>query len=132
MKHVAFFGDGEHTFALTMPMIIELERKAGVGIGALYQRLMSAQFFLADLSEVIRLGLIGAGTSPADAQHMIDTYATARPVMEIAPLALDIIEARWSGEAVAVEAHQDELRQAAETGDLSAAIRAAYADAPDV
>lgn len=106
MKHVAYFGDGEKTFALTMPMIAELERKAGVGIGALYQRLMSAQFFIADLIEVIRLGLIGAGTSPADAQRLVDTYATDRPVMEIVPLALDIVEARWSGEAV-TEAQDD-------------------------
>lgn len=38
MKHTAYFGDGEKTFALTMPMTAELEREAGVGIGALYQR----------------------------------------------------------------------------------------------
>lgn len=107
MKHVAYFGDGEKTFALTMPMIAELERKAGVGIGALYQRLMSAQFFIADLIEVIRLGLIGAGTPPADAQRLVDTYATDRPIMEIVPLALDIIETRWSGEAIADEAQGD-------------------------
>lgn len=114
MKHVAFFGDGEKTFALTMPMIAELERKAGVGIGALYQRLMSAQFFIADLIEVIRLGLIGAGTSPTDAQRLVDTYATDRPVMEIVPLALDIVEARWSGEAVTDEAQDDAEQDSAD------------------
>lgn len=134
MKHVAYFGDGEKTFALTMPMIAELERKAGVGIGAFYQRLMSAQFFIADLIEIIRLGLIGAGTSPADAQRFVETYATDRPVMEIVPLALDILEARWSGEAVAQDDEPDFGEtdflddEPAVTGDLAAAIREAYAD----
>ncbi|HEV7335544.1 MAG TPA: gene transfer agent family protein [Bosea sp. (in: a-proteobacteria)] len=107
MKHVAFFGDGEKTFALTDPMAKELEQKAGIGIGALYQRLMSAHFYLADLTETIRLGLIGAGTSPADAQRLVETYATDRPVMEIVPLALDIVEARWSGTALADEGQDD-------------------------
>lgn len=115
MKHVTYFGDGEKTFALTDPMAKELEEKAGVGIGALYQRLMSAHFYLADLTEIIRLGLIGAGTSPADAQRLVDTYATGRPVMEIVPLALDIVEARWSGRAVTDES-QDYAEQ--ETADV--------------
>lgn len=123
MTHVAYFGDGEHSFALTMPMVRELEQKAGVGIGALYQRLMSAQFFMGDLVEIVRLGLIGAGMSPAKAQHLVETYAVDRPVMEITPLALDIIEARWSGKAVAAEAPQ-----ASDAADLVAAIHDAYAD----
>jgi len=103
MRHVAYFGDGEHAFALTDPMIFELERKAGVGAGLLYQRSMGGAFFLTDLIEIIRLGLIGAEMAPAEAQHLVDTYATGRPIMEIAPLALDILESRWSGKAVADE-----------------------------
>lgn len=107
MKHVAYFGNREHAFALTDPMIFELEQKAGVGSGLLYQRVMTGAFFLADLIEIIRLGLIGADMAPADAQRLIDTYATGRPIMEIAPLALDILETRWSGKAVTDEAQAD-------------------------
>ena len=120
MNHVAYFGDGEKTFALTHPMIAELEQKTGVGAGLLYQRCMSAQFYIADLIETIRLGLIGGGTSPADAQRLIDTYAIGRPVMEIVPLALDVLEAAWSG------------KPATEAEQLSADIAEAYADAADV
>ena len=108
MKHVAYFGDGEHAFALTDPMIHELSEKAGVGIGLLYQRVMSGAFYLADLVEIIRLGLIGADTAPAQAQHLVDTYATGRPIMEIAPLALDILESRWSGKALSADVPQDD------------------------
>lgn len=96
MQHTAYFGDGEKTFALTTEMILELERKTGVGIGALYSKLASAQFHFGDMIEVIRLGLIGGGTSPVEAQSLVDTYAKPRPIEETFPLALDILDARWS------------------------------------
>jgi len=107
VKHVAYFGDGEKTFALTDTMIRELEHKAGVGIGLFYQRVVAAQFFVTDLVETIRLGLIGAGMSPADAQRLVDTYATDRPLAETVPLALDILNARWGGEPITDEGQDD-------------------------
>lgn len=97
MQHTAFFGDGEKTFALTNEMILELERKTGIGIAALYARFMRQEFHFADMIEIVRTGLIGGGTSPADAQTLVDTYAKPRPVMEVFPLAFDILDARWSG-----------------------------------
>jgi hypothetical protein len=102
VKHVAYFGDGEKTFALTMPVIAELERKTGVGIGALYQRVaLTLQFHVGDVVEVIRLGLIGGGTSPAEAQNLIDTYTPEQPLIPLAMLAVDILNARWNGEPMA-------------------------------
>lgn len=100
MKHTAFFGDATYTFALTDTMIHELERKTGIGIGALYQRVIASQFHVADMVEVIRCGLIGGGTAPAKAQQLVDTYAKDRPFAETFPLALDILDARWTGEAI--------------------------------
>lgn len=148
MKHVAFFGDGEKTFALTPETILELERKTGIGIGALYGRFLHMQVHFADIIEIIRLGLIGGGMSPAEAQTLVDTYAKPRPIMEVMPLAFDILEMRWSGKVEAPEDNtvldsaaapadntQDDLRHAAATGDASAVLRAriaeAYADLPD-
>lgn len=128
MKHVAYFGDGEKTFALTMPMIAELERRTGVGIGALYQRVaLTLQFHVGDVIEIIRLGLIGGGTSPTEAQSLIDAYTPDQPLIPLAMLAVDILNARWN-EPLA-EGQDDEP---AATGDLAAAIKAAYADVPDV
>lgn len=117
MHHTAFFGDGEKTFALTTPMIFELERKTGIGIAALYARFMRQEFHFTDMIEIVRTGLIGAGTSPAEAQTLVDTYAKLRPVMEVLPLAFDILDARWNG------THED--TPAAATGDISAAINEA-------
>lgn len=93
----AFFGDKERPFTLTDPMLIELEAKTGAGIGVLFQRLMANQFHLGDLSEILRLGLIGAGTSPDQADRLVNAYAKDRPISEILPLALDVITARWLG-----------------------------------
>lgn len=97
MNHTAFFGDGEHAFALTDDMITELERIADMGIGALYLRAVNMQFKLADLVEIIRLGLIGGGTTPETAMRLTETFARNRPIDELYPLALDILDARWGG-----------------------------------
>lgn len=95
LTHTAFFGDGEHTFILTDDMIAELERIAGLGIGAIYLRAVNMQFKLADLVEIIRLSLIGGGTTPKQAARLTDTYARNRPIDELYPLAMDILDARW-------------------------------------
>ena len=97
INHIAFFGDGEKRFTLTDPMIAELERITDTGIGALYLRIVASQFRLIELSEIIRLGLIGAGTNPETAMRLVETYAKDRPLAEVFPLALDILDARWSG-----------------------------------
>lgn len=101
MNHTAFFGDGEHTFALTDDMITELERIADLGIGALYLRCVNMQFTLSDLVEVIRLGLIGGGVTPEQAAQLTDTYGRNRPIDELYPLALDVLDARWGGSEAA-------------------------------
>jgi hypothetical protein len=97
MKHTAFFGDATYTFALTDTMIHELERKTGIGIGALYASLARAEWHFGTMIEIIRLGLIGGGTAPAKAQQLVDTYGKDRPIAETFPLAYDIADARWNG-----------------------------------
>ena len=96
LTHTAFFGDGEHSFALTDDMITELERLSDLGIGALFQRCVNMQFKLSDLVEIIRLGLIGGGVTPEQAAQLTDTYGRNRPIGELYPLAMDILDARWS------------------------------------
>ena len=101
LKHHAFFGDGEHDFLLTPEMIVELERKTGLGIGALGRRLFAGDYRHGDLIEVIRLGLIGGGTSPKDADALVAAYAVNRPLSEIFPLSVAILNRLWFGEAKA-------------------------------
>ncbi|MCV3766481.1 gene transfer agent family protein [Rhizobium sp. TRM95796] len=115
-KHRAYFGDGEYDFALSFEIIEELQRKTGVGIGELYQRITARLFYISDIVEVIRCGLIGGGTAPIRAQQLVDAYAKNRPFAETLPLALDILDARWAGipDALMTNAINDALEQVAE------------------
>jgi len=99
-----FFGDGERTFALTDPMLAELERLTGLGVGALYFQLVNLAYPANVLHEIIRLGLIGGGTDPEEAKHLCAAYVANRPLAEVFPLAFEIMEARWNGVAQPKEA----------------------------
>lgn len=120
-KLIAFFGDGEKSFSLTPEMIMELERKTNSAIGSVYGRFMHAQFHFIDIIEIIRLGLIGGGASPEEANILIESYAKPRPIMETMPLAFDILDLAWNGkpaEPVVAGATDD----AVQTDDMAAAI----------
>ena len=95
--HVAFFGDAEYPFRLTAKMILELERVTGAGIGALCTRVLNKQFTHSDISETLRLSLIGAGMSPERATSLIATYAIDRPLIETFPIAVAVLELAWFG-----------------------------------
>jgi hypothetical protein len=98
--HVAFFGDAERAFALNSPALIaELERKTNAGIGGLAKRLFAGDFRHAEVSEIIRLGLIGGGASPEEAAALVAAYVTARPLVETYGLAVSIMEVLWLGSA---------------------------------
>jgi hypothetical protein len=93
----AFFGDAEYQFKLTSALIIELEAKCGVGIGALCSRVFVRQFAQNDITETIRLALIGGGTAPKRAAELIATYAADRPLSETYPIAAKTLERLWFG-----------------------------------
>lgn len=99
MTHRAFFGDGERDFRITPELIVELERKTGAGIGGLCRRLFAGNFQHADITETIRLALVGGGASPKDADALVAAYAVNRPLGEIFPLAVSILETLWFGVA---------------------------------
>lgn len=98
-----FFGDGERSFALTDNMIAELEHLTGSGIGALYLKIVASQFALSELVEILRLGLIGGGCHPEEAARLVKAYANDRPITETFPLALSIMDARYSGASKAAQ-----------------------------
>lgn len=97
ITHRAFFGDAEYDFRLTLPTLTELERSTGLGIAAICHRIFNREFAHADLTEAIRLALIGGGTAPKRAAELVAAYATDRPLAEIYPLAFAIAESTWFG-----------------------------------
>lgn len=102
-SHRTFFGDKERTFALPAPMIAELERVTGRGIGGLCRDLFAGNFRHAEVLETIRLAMIGGGEKPDDAAGLIAAYATGRPLDQIYPLAVSILETAWFGAAPATK-----------------------------
>lgn len=124
IQHTAFFGDSEKTFAFpTRELIAELEAKTGHGLGAIHDRFRFGRFSLSDIEQVIRLGLIGGGAAPVEAARLVATYLVGRPWRENMDLAGDIIAVLFYGTE---DDAQDATRQAAASGDLAAAITAAY------
>ncbi|RVG96010.1 gene transfer agent family protein [Sinorhizobium meliloti] len=137
IEHRAFFGDSEKTFAFpTRELIEELERKTGYGVGALFRRFRTSDYSLSDVLQVIRIGLVGGGTTPAEADQLVSVYGVGRPLGEVFAVADGVITALFFGTAEDepeddFDLPQDEKRQAAASGDLAAAISAAYEVAPE-
>lgn len=97
--HRQFFGDADYAFSLTPELIIELERKCGLGIGALCRKMFRGDFSHAEILETVRLALIGGGTTPENAAGLIAAYAAKQPLGETFPLAVTILETAWFGSA---------------------------------
>lgn len=98
MRHVAFFGDAERTFALTPELVVELERKTETGIGTLCMSVPEGHFRHAHLVEIIRLSLIGGGTSPQEAASLVNAYVAGQPLVDSYKLAAAILARVWAGE----------------------------------
>lgn len=118
------FADGRYKFWLTLPLIDELQKKTGVGLGGLFARLLRGRYVLeggesfgmpteaewkiADLLETIRLALIGGAGGVANEQpvtvdmaranELVAAYCyPARPLKEAWDLATAILTAAIEG-----------------------------------
>jgi hypothetical protein len=96
--HVEFLGDGDKAFKLTPDLMEELERKTGIGMGALCRRVIANECTLAEQHEVIRLALIGGGTDPKEAAALIATYVRPRLPIENWNLAGSIMALAYYGD----------------------------------
>ncbi|KQS64526.1 hypothetical protein ASG39_11260 [Rhizobium sp. Leaf371] len=90
--HKQFFGDAEHAFRLDPGMTLELERIVGSGIGAISRRFFAGDFSFSELTETLRLGLVGGGMDPKEAAALVITYADRMAVTDLYAKALPVIE----------------------------------------
>jgi len=87
------WGDGVYSFALRVKEIEELEAishnpttgRKGIGIAAVWQRLMGLSWYRADVTNVIRLGLIGGGMGAVEAMRLTNMYADDVPIAPLEP-----------------------------------------------
>lgn len=96
IKHSAFFGDAQREFALNPKLIAELERVTGAGIGGLSKRFFAGEFKSSELTEILRLSLIGGDTDAEEAAALVAVYCI--PVMPAYGLAVAILEKLMFGE----------------------------------
>jgi hypothetical protein len=113
--HRQFFGDRERDFRITPELIPELERTTAAGLGELSGRVFGHTFRHKDLTEIIRLGLIGGGERPEAADSLVRTYAVGRPLTEAHSLAVAILHALWFGRTAPPE--REEAAGYSDTGE---------------
>lgn len=84
------WADGTYTFRLGLDEIEELERKRDLSIFEIVERLRVRRCRLQDISEVLRIGLIGGGTAPLNALALVKRYVDERPLDESRDIAYAI------------------------------------------
>lgn len=121
------WADGEYPFALYAEQIEELEAvcqnpttgKHGVGIGAIWMRLMGGNWFASDVYNIIRLGLIGGGAKPIQANRLVKTYAKNLPLSALAASPtpdnpVTVAQAILAAAMIGVEADEEERQEPVE------------------
>ena len=106
---------GTHSFRLAIGEWVKLQEKCDCGPPELLARLMEKRWRIDDLREPIRLGLIGGGLAPVEANRLVADWVDARPFAENVPLARAIVLASLvgaPGEPLGKEAAAEAARQA--------------------
>lgn len=87
------WADGTYTFRLGLKEIEELEEKRDLSVftlaGRLSPNVRAAR--LSDISETLRLGLIGGGMKPVDALAKVRRYVDERPLDESRDTAYGVV-----------------------------------------
>ena len=91
------FGDGEYDFRLAWGQLVELQERCSAGPLFVLNRLNSGEWRIEDISNVIRLGLVGGGMSPTDALTKVRRYVEERPPLENHTLAVVVLQAALMG-----------------------------------
>lgn len=76
------WADGTYAFRLAWGQLAELQERCDAGPYVVLQRLHNGTWRVEDITNVIRLGLIGGGMAPADALKKVRTYVEDRPPLE--------------------------------------------------
>lgn len=92
------FGDGDYTFALKLPQILELQRACGAGIFTIYGRVSKGRYafstglefgaahecdaYALDIYETLRLGLIGGNAGIVNGESVTVNANRARELVE--------------------------------------------------
>jgi len=85
------WADGTYTFRLAWGELITLQEECNAGPFEILRRLSTNTWLMEDISNVIRLSLIGGGIEPTEAFRLVKTYVHSRPPLENVPFARGIL-----------------------------------------
>lgn len=89
---------GEDAFCVAkVGLILDLEEKCKAGIGVIAARLECGAYYLNDVRETIRLGLIGGGKTPDQAMAAVKAHVDENPISHCQLVAYEIIKAALFG-----------------------------------
>ncbi len=89
--------DGEDRFRLRLGEIRILQEKCAAGPLTIHRRLLTGDWYVDDVRETIRLGLIGGGLSSDDAMKKVRRSVDERPLAESVSLAAAVVLAAVVG-----------------------------------
>lgn len=87
----------ERAFRLPLGGVMDLEEAVGDKINPIYVRVVSGSFGVKDLYYTLRLALVGGGMDVLDAKRLVDTQFDAKPYMEHATTAGEVLSALITG-----------------------------------
>lgn len=85
------FGEEERLFRLGMDQLFALEEKCGSPFAELHDRLMERRWSVREVSEVLRLGLIGGGLEPRAAKELVERACVPGRIEVCATLAFYVL-----------------------------------------
>ncbi|MCV0384895.1 MAG: gene transfer agent family protein [Nitrobacter sp.] len=91
------WGDGAYGFRLGWGELAKVQEACDAGPFVILDRINSGACRLADISEVIRWGLVGGGKTPADALKLVRQFVEGRPPAENRLAAYAILSAGCYG-----------------------------------
>lgn len=96
-----FAGD-DRSFEIKLGQLKALEKEANLGYYVIYELMNLMRHSIDHIMIVIRLGLVGGGMLPNDAQTLVQKEISSQPFMTYLPLARLILKtAIWGGDEVA-------------------------------
>ena len=116
---LSWAGGREDAFLLRIGEMISLEKVCDAGVGRILSRLMASltgdtAFYVADVIETLRLGLIGGGMSRDEAAKTVSQAADWHGLLTLAPVALAVLSASLrSDDEDEAEEEQDEAKKKA-------------------
>ena len=89
---------GEHRFALPIGAMRALEKARDAGANFILTRFVTGQWFVDDVYEVVRLGLVGGGMDEKEARKLADENVGYGRYFEHVPLATELLKDALMGD----------------------------------